>query len=313
MNCIKSNCYDYLLKPSIEGFTFLKKGLTYSYPLKKRAIVLIKGAFLITPVLGTIIQIFRKVYGCYQRKLLPLNFLSNKNFTEFPKDTWLDALEVQSFFEMLGTYYPGLFIPEFSRQVVTPAKKAKFKETLLQGISGKAEQMAFFAHIGHIHWGLIFVDTTKKTIEYYDSKEKFGNFAEYQAMLQEIASELDFTYVAKINKCLQTDSYQCGPWTCYFLEKRLNCPDFDFNSLDVDACQNMIGQYRQNMFATLHAFHGVVNKAQALQLKNFQKKYGDKQADEAMLSAKTTYTQRKGIFGNTRYLSHLSRKKILQA
>ncbi len=56
-----------------------------------------------------------------------------------------------------------------------------------------------------------------------------------------------YKFVCKIEKCLQPDSYQCGPWLLYFLEERLKNPDINFNELDAKQSQKMIANYRVEM------------------------------------------------------------------
>jgi hypothetical protein len=107
------------------------------------------------------------------------------------------------------------------------------------------------------HWTMLIIDRAKKTVEYYDSKQNYGESKKIDDYLTNITAllnqydrkkgEKQYTYHRQIDKVLQSDGYQCGPWVLYFLEKRLENPNFDFNTLDPDKCQDMIAAFRQKV------------------------------------------------------------------
>lgn len=116
-------------------------------------------------------------------------------------------------------------------------------------------------HVTGNHWTLVLLDREKRTIEYYDPKKNYGNHAEIVEHLKNLAQVLTekdpdsapYRFICKIEKSLQPDWYQCGPWVLYFLEERLKNPDVNFNDLDVDQSQSMIAEYRLKVMHTLIA------------------------------------------------------------
>lgn len=109
-------------------------------------------------------------------------------------------------------------------------------------------------HVTKNHWTLIYVNRTKRSVEYYDSKDCYGNYVEITRELQEFANGYGddpdhppYTFESKIKKKLQPDSYQCGVWVLYFIEKLAEDPDVDFNELDIDRAQKMIANFRKHV------------------------------------------------------------------
>lgn len=108
------------------------------------------------------------------------------------------------------------------------------------------------------HWTLILIDRERRTVEYYDSKKNYGNHAEIVAYFNQFVVRLTswdpgvpYQFIPKIKIKLQPDTFQCGPWTTYFLEERLKNPDFDFNSLDIAQSQKTIAEYRMKILSRL--------------------------------------------------------------
>jgi len=112
--------------------------------------------------------------------------------------------------------------------------------------------LAFPLFVSGNHWTLVYIDRERRAVEYYDSKKNYGNHKEIVSYLQNLANTLTqedpgkipYQFQCKITQKLQPDTYQCGPWTLYFLEERLKNPDVDFNQLDVSAAQQIIADYR---------------------------------------------------------------------
>lgn len=115
------------------------------------------------------------------------------------------------------------------------------------------------------HYTLVYVDRQKRTIEFYDSKKDYGN-REGNFYHDEIVNELTklgkmltekdpgktpYTFSCKIQKEIQSDGFQCGPWTLFFLENRLKNPEIDFNQLGVAESKEMIAEYRLDVMRKL--------------------------------------------------------------
>lgn len=107
-------------------------------------------------------------------------------------------------------------------------------------------------HLSGNHWGLIFIDHKKRTVEFYDS---FANLDAYkgqglQESLNRAASRLGsppYEVVPKIAKKIQRNGYQCGPWSEFAMFYRLANPDADFNQLLPDSQSPMIAHFRNHM------------------------------------------------------------------
>ncbi len=105
-------------------------------------------------------------------------------------------------------------------------------------------------NITNSHWVLVFADFQKKTIEYYDSLLNYGPHKKIASEFTELANQIGFDFICKMTTKIQQDSYQCGPWTLYFLEERLKNPQVDFNKLEIKEAQKMIANYRNHIFET---------------------------------------------------------------
>lgn len=110
-------------------------------------------------------------------------------------------------------------------------------------------------HVTSNHWTLIYVNLDTRAVEYYDSKQNYGNFEEITATLKKCAADLSkkfpgdtpFTFESKIKKKLQPDPYQCGVWVLYFIEKLCENPRVDFNKLEIGPAQRMIADFRKTV------------------------------------------------------------------
>jgi len=121
---------------------------------------------------------------------------------------------------------------------------------------------AYHLLISDNHWTLVLVDREKRTLEYYDSLNSYGNYnnniQDHFKKLAEVLTEKDpgktpYKFVCKLEKSLQQDGSQCGLWLLYFLEERLKNPDVNFNELDVNQSQGMIAEYRLKVMNSLIA------------------------------------------------------------
>lgn len=90
------------------------------------------------------------------------------------------------------------------------------------------------------HWCLVMIDRTKKTVEFYDSYAVYGDkdrdkenvhyLNQVKERLEEISGE-PYEVQNKIKTRIQSgvDGSRCGMWLLYFIQKRLENPDFDFD------------------------------------------------------------------------------------
>lgn len=122
------------------------------------------------------------------------------------------------------------------------------------------ESIVFPISVSGNHWTLLFIDRKKRTVEYCDSKISYGNYSQFVQDFKCVAEELSkadpggkpYVFTSKIQKNLQPDGYQCGPWILYFTEKRLENPDIDFNELDERDAQSMIACHRLSVMEALN-------------------------------------------------------------
>lgn len=146
--------------------------------------------------------------------------------------------------------------------------------------------------VSNNHWTLVYIDRQRRTVEYYDSKEKYGNHDEIVHKLTSIAEELSkqesnqppYQFICKINRVLQPDIYQCGPWMLYFLENRLINPDFDFNTLNIDEAQNIIKAYREKVILQIYEMLRTLIAIQQQEDENYLQYYKEKELAKEMLA-----------------------------
>ena len=107
--------------------------------------------------------------------------------------------------------------------------------------------MFILIHSCKNHWTLACIDNTKKRVEYYDSKKNYDAKAPY--ILQQAAEDWGFSFIAKVKKNLQPDSFQCGVWSCVFLKNRVEDSEYDPNKVDGERAQRMVENFRAQHFS----------------------------------------------------------------
>lgn len=200
-----------------------------------------------------------------------------KRFSEW----WLTQISLNTYIRYLADNNDRLYCTssqnfnEQNRWFVmkpTACKKSEcaINESILEDIrisdanskNSGSKQKSIFAYplrLSGNHWTLVLVDREKKTIEYYDSMQSYGDHSMDSKGIQEhfekFAETLSaqegkqYKFERKINTHLQKDTNQCGAWTLYFLEKRLENPNVDFNTLSTSP-PNM-DEYRKKMAKNL--------------------------------------------------------------
>ncbi|MGE0198485.1 MAG: Ulp1 family isopeptidase [Simkaniaceae bacterium] len=130
-----------------------------------------------------------------------------------------------------------------SKEIIGICEERKYRELFMP------------LHVTSNHWTLIYVNLDTRVVEYYDSKQNYGNFEEITATLKTCAADLSekfpgdapFTFESKIQKKLQPDPYQCGVWVLYFIQKLCENPRVDFNALEIGPAQRMIADFRKTV------------------------------------------------------------------
>lgn len=203
-----------------------------------------------------------------QQKGAPVPSDVKKNPWDVSGTKWLDNVKINQYIITLAVKHPELFIAP-SPSVIVPGKgdfldlglTCSINETFKEALKDDVHSViAIPLVVSGNHSTLLIIDKQRRTVEYYDSKVNYGNYDEIECELKEIALKLSseepnqkpYQYQQKTTKCLQPyDGYQCGIWILYFLKRRLEEPDFDFNTLDVDDSQSMIQNFRIQVNETL--------------------------------------------------------------
>ncbi len=206
-----------------------------------------------------------------------LNHINIPKSLDIRGSEWLTSEHLHDYTKYLGSKYPELLVHAhegytFKNIVATILHDGHFDqagpcnhEDYGVECSGKTV-LAYPLNVTKDHWVLTLVDRQKRTIEYYDSLKDYGNHSEIVGQLKKLESILTkkdsgktpYKFICKINKSLQTDGYQCGPWSLYFLENRLKDPEIDFNQLDVEESQKMIADYRKAVLRQLLILAGII-------------------------------------------------------
>ena len=139
--------------------------------------------------------------------------------------------------------------------------------------------IAYPLQVSRNHFILIFIDREKRVVEYYDSMGGKPSICKEAA---KILTERDpgakpYTADFKIKNALQHDGYQCGVWTCFFIEKKLKDPQFDFNAmgakLGADGLDKMIALYRNKVILDITNFLNLWQQWLEKTEKAFEEKY----------------------------------------
>lgn len=190
----------------------------------------------------------------------------------------MQASDLNKYGRLLSFKYPELFVANnfgYNVDQSTPGHPLigeSIEHDLRKKKIGDKKFLSYPLYVNNNHWTLVFIDREKRTIEYYDSMKNYGNqdnkignyFTEFAKVLSEKdPGEKPYTFISKINKHIQNDGYQCAPWSAYFLEKRLENPDIDFNrldvTLDVNKAQDMIANFRKKMILGFMLMEGDKN------------------------------------------------------
>ena len=171
-----------------------------------------------------------------------------------PETQWLSNFDIHTYAEHLEHQYPQLFA---AMPFSTPLELKGLPQYVIDGMKKGSEKTVFSfpLHVTKNHWTLIYINRDQRTVEYYDSKQTYGNYQEIITTLKALTETLNtqfpgdtpYQFTSKIQKCLQPDIYQCGVWLLYFLEELLKDPTRDFNALDMASAQKMIAKHRKTL------------------------------------------------------------------
>lgn len=226
--------------------------------------------------------------------------------------SWFHHDHIRTFSAQLHKDQAQLFMPTVGvRNTFSEGQRDDFKINEVRDyfrendFSCKKRFMAFPIQKGGNHFVLLFIDRKLRTVEYYDSLSD-GNT--YCKKIAKILTAKDpgkaYKVITKIEKPLQHDSYQCGPWTCFFLEHRLKNPKFDFNSINKDfskkELKEMMALYRNKVILDICEYQSLYKKWFSKGWHKYQKHYGDKVDTkfDCYLDNEDTYKMVRRIFNN---------------
>lgn len=208
-----------------------------------------------------------------EQKLVTSEVHIDPMWTPAPTD-WFGSEIAQTYFEFLSMTHSNIQLTkpsgwltleriEIIDHILNPEPRhLTLEQALLERLdlatqkgTSSIKNFPFYVHVSGNHFVLVYVDRERRTLEYYDSLVNYGNHSKIREYLEKTArllSEKDpgtepFKLLFKVEHRLQTDGYQCGPWTLFFLEKRLKEPAFDFNNIKVDEASNLIAQFREQV------------------------------------------------------------------
>ena len=225
-------------------------------------------------------------------------------YNNFGEHGWLEAQTIYLYMQFLvSPHYPQNTLPQTSCPLGHGmAKKARILccpiSSLMKNIqmlnqetlNYKKVNCPFVIHVTGNHWTLVYINRSKRTIEYYDSKINYGG-SEYPKIVNEltrIAAVLTeeepgvkpFKLELKITTVLQPDSFQCGIWVLYFLDKIFNNPNLDFNNLIEP--EKIIAKYRIEVINRISQMLDIEDQAQNQELSDYEKYYKDKTIGSAL-------------------------------
>ncbi|MCH9625541.1 MAG: hypothetical protein S4CHLAM123_07170 [Chlamydiales bacterium] len=208
-------------------------------------------------------------------KVVDLTTLPSKKrkLNAYDKTRFLQTSEIQDYFIYLSTLHP-ILVADAPRRA-----DLNYVEEQLNN-SDLTLNQPFFLNISDIHWTFLYIDHLRGNLEYYDSLKDFGEHSKIMERLKEIAEQLtsrtgkEYQVLNKITEKIQTDGYQCGVWVTYFLEKRLEDPNFDFNTLS-EQPPALIKDQRKKVFDQLQIIEDKLTEVNKKELKRFVKFYGD--------------------------------------
>lgn len=202
--------------------------------------------------------------------------------------TWLNYITMHLHFQLFAHKYPNLIIqdvrsvlvigqPRFLEGVgIQETDAILFLDEALRKAQTENKVVATYMRVSQNHWTLVFIDPQKKTIEYYDSMQKYGNHKQITAELENLANEHNFTFQAVIDRKIQNNGHDCGPYVIYFLEKRLEQLESNSSDLTTDLlAQGDMKNYRKILCQRKNALGIMEDRMNEEELVLFQKKYAE--------------------------------------
>jgi len=158
----------------------------------------------------------------------------------------------------------GKIVPNDHRETTkgTQSIAAQIKRDLMEcHFDGSKKIFAYPVLTSKDHWTLVVVDREKRSIEYYNSfgaAETDVQTVQYLEKIKPLLNQFDvpgkpYTFSALKQK-LQSNLSQCGPWTLFLLQQRLEKPGFDFNTLKpTEGLDKCLRTFRADARAALRA------------------------------------------------------------
>ena len=203
---------------------------------------------------------------------------------KWTSSNWVTNSFIHDYFLYLASrYYPQVTIP-FAFPDISLNEMEYHIHTLNQKTTNyQKTNYAFFLSVCDNHWMFVYINRTKRTVEYYDSKRAYGGF-EYSKIVNELTriaallteeepGDKPFKLELKITKLLQPDSYQCGIWVMYFFDNILKDQNVDFNKLANP--QKTIEAFRIETMHRMIQVDGIIKKAQDEHLNAYKEFYHD--------------------------------------
>lgn len=182
----------------------------------------------------------RAILETYAQETRTTESLQNYVNSYQGENLWFSQVAITPYINHLSSKYSNLFLRKYRSPILIPAYALgrdrpllDLKESILKDIQEyranptisinlNSSIFAYPLRINQNHWTLVLVDTKKQTVEYYDSLgTDVAAPKEVEKIAQLLSTQEEPYTFKKLNLKTQSDGYNCGPWTLYFLEERL--------------------------------------------------------------------------------------------
>lgn len=185
----------------------------------------------------------------------PIGEIEVPEYLDIKKREWLTNVHLHKYFDYLGAKYPHVFFFQEASHSLIKSTEIEEKISQFDIASSKATAFPFFIQVGGNHWTLVYIDKEKRTVEYFDSMRNYGDLTAIETELNSLAITLSekepdqepYQFTNKTKTKVQGDTYQCGVWLLYFLNKRIQHSHFDVNQIDLSKTSKIITNFRKKV------------------------------------------------------------------
>lgn len=243
-----------------------------------------------------------------KEKLFSLaKYVYNDNGKPIQPKSWVWSNTTKDYLDALTNKHPQfrtlpIVDPQIEDKDFNKTQIDEILAGLPKDLSNLSKQPYIFGHAFRVngnHRTAFIIDLANRTVEYYNS---FGSDSSARSPLTQLSDALGKKYQKQFvyrhvtdGIFLQSDAYQCGIWTCKFIEERIK-EGINFNPRSCQDCK--IDQYRTKVFNKVfkYGFYNQIGQARLHEhLEQFLPAYSPAENSKFIAPSKRAIFSRKQV------------------